>query len=84
MAQARIELDKYTMRVLDMVKGKHGLKNRNEALAKFVEEFGTEYAQPMVDEQVLKELDEIYGDHLKKNPRKKMSLKDLDRLLGLD
>ena len=84
MAEARIELDKYTMRVLDVVKGKHGLKNRSEALAKFVDEFGSNYAEPMIDEQILKDLDDVYAEHTKKHPNRRMSMKELDELLGLD
>ena len=50
MRQARINLDEYTTRVLDVVKGRYGLKNREDALNKFVREFGEEFVEPQVNE----------------------------------
>jgi hypothetical protein len=84
MTQARLELDSYTMRVLDVIKGKHGLKNRSEALSKFAEEYGDKYVEPKVDEKILKELDKTYEGHIKKHGHKAMSERELDNLLGLD
>lgn len=83
MAQARIELDGYTMRVLDVIKGKYSLKNRSQALKKFTEEFGSNYVEMKIDEEILKELDKTYADHIKKHPNRKMSEEELDKLLGL-
>ena len=83
MAQARLDLDPYTVRVLDVVKGKFGLKNRNEALKKFVEEHGAGYAEIRIDEQVLRELDHLVADHKKKHNLRKMNEKQIDILLGL-
>jgi hypothetical protein len=83
MTEARLELDDYTTRVLDVIKGKHGLKNRTEALKKLVEEHGSSYVEKEPNEMVLKELDTIYEAHKKKYGLKKMTDKELNKLLGL-
>jgi hypothetical protein len=83
MTQIRLEVQDYTLRVLDVIKGKFGLKNRDSALDKFMELYGEEYLEPQVNENVLKEMDEIYESHMKRKDRKNMTLKELDSLLGL-
>lgn len=80
--QARLKLNEHTVRVLDVVKGKFGLKNRSEALNKFAEEEGIKYVEPKIDESILKELDETYEKHKYKYGDRSMSLKELDELLG--
>ena len=83
MTQARFEIDAYTARVLDVIKGKYGLKNREEALKKFVEEHGPQYTQPFADEEIVREMDILLMDHKKKYKARSMSEDDLDELLGL-
>lgn len=83
MTQARFELDPYTIRVLDVVKGKFGLKTRNAALKKFVECHGEQYAEVNVDERVLHELDKSVTEHNKKHKKRRMSTQELDTHLGL-
>ena len=77
MTQARFELDKYTSRVLDVVKGKYGLKNRNEALNKFVKEYGGDLIEPEINENILKEIEEEYNKHIEKNGFKNMQEDEL-------
>lgn len=81
--QSRLEMDDYTARVLDVVKGKFGLKNRSEALNRLAQECGPGYVEPVPDEMVLRELDAVYEDHKKKHPNRKMTDKELKNLLGL-
>lgn len=83
LTQTRFDLDDYSIRVLDVVKGKFGLKNRNEAIKKFIEEHGTSYVEPEVNEIAIKELDRIVARHKKKHPNKTMTVKELNELLGL-
>lgn len=83
LTQARFELDDYTTRVLDVFKGKHGLKNREEALNQFVREYGQELVEPEINENLIKELDEMMAKHRKKHPNRTMTMKELDQLLGL-
>ena len=84
MIQTRMEIEEYSARVLDVVKGKFGLKNRSEALNKLIKEVGTEYVEPPIDEMVLRELDETYVKHKKKYGDRTMTLKELDKILGWD
>ena len=84
MVEARLELKDYTKRVLDVIKGKYGLKSRSEALNRFAIEKGNEYVEPKPSELVLREIDATYEKHLKKNRKRKMNEKELNNLLGLD
>ena len=79
MTQIRLEIDDYTKRVLDVVKGKHNLKNRNLALKKFVELHGEQYVEKEPNELFLKELDEKYENHKKKYGLKSIPLKQKTR-----
>ncbi|MFT4312249.1 MAG: hypothetical protein ACMXYF_03395 [Candidatus Woesearchaeota archaeon] len=83
MTQIKIDADSYSLRVLDVVKGQHGLKNRNEAFKKFIEEFGPHYTQMNVKEEVLQNLDLTLREHIKKYGNKKMTDEELNNLLGL-
>ncbi|MBI2207911.1 DUF2683 family protein [Candidatus Woesearchaeota archaeon] len=83
MIQARMEMDDYTARVLDVIKGKFGLKNRSEALKKLALEAGNDYIELAPNEMVLKELDAIYESHKKKHGNRKMNDTELRKLLGL-
>jgi hypothetical protein len=83
MIQARFTMDDYTVRVLDVIKGKYGLKNRDEALKKLALEVGERYVELKPNELVLRELDEIYGQHQKKNSKRKMTNQELKRLLNV-
>lgn len=78
-----MEMDDYTARVLDVIKGKFGLKNRSEALKKLALEAGNDYIELAPNEMVLKELDEIYESHKKKYGKRAMSDSELKKLLGL-
>jgi hypothetical protein len=83
MAQIRLEVNDYTKQVLDVIKGKHRLKNRDDALKKLVELHGDNYVEREPSEMFLRELDEKYEKHVKKHGSKKMSEQELNKLLGL-
>lgn len=82
MTQIRLEVKDYTLRVLDVIKGKFGLKNRDSALDKFIELYGDEYLEPQIDESVLREIDEVYESHMKRKDRKKLTLKEFDKIFS--
>lgn len=84
MTEARLELNEYSTRVLDVVKGKFGLKNRSEALNRFIKEYGNDFVEPIVNEEHLNKIDLIYEDHIKKHKNRSMTLKELNSLLELD
>lgn len=83
MIQARLEMEDYTARVLDVIKGKYGLQNRSEALNKLAMECGQEFVEPKANETVLSELDAIYESHKKKYGNKPMTNTELKSLLKL-
>ena len=78
-----MEMDDYTARVLDVIKGKFGLKNRSEALKKLALEAGNDYIELAPNEMVLKELDAMYESHMKKYPHRTMTNAELKKLLRL-
>lgn len=84
MTQVRLELDETTLRVIDTVKGKYGLKNRSAALQFFVREQGLHYMEPEIKlpDSELAELDEIIAD-MKQNGGVKMNLTQLKKHMGL-
>ena len=84
MTQARLEINDYTTRVLDVIKGKFGLKNRSEALDRFAREFGEEFVEPELDEEYAKKLNREVVEHMKKYKNRRMTEKELDKILGLD
>ncbi|MBS3141966.1 DUF2683 family protein [Candidatus Woesearchaeota archaeon] len=81
MPQARLELKEYTVRVLDVIKGKYGLKNRSEALDKLTLEAGAVYVEPVANELALREIDAIYEYHKKHNRNRKLTDIALRKLL---
>ncbi len=83
MVQTRLEMDDYTSRVLDVIKGRFGLRNRSEALKRLALEAGNEYIDLAPNELALKELDAIYEDHKKKYTNRKMNNAQLKKLLEL-
>lgn len=83
MTQARFILDDYTTRVLDVIKGKFGLKNRDAALRKFVHQFGKDFVDPEINVGLLKELDDLTMKHIDKYGYKSMKEKELDTLLNI-
>lgn len=85
MAEATLNLhvDAYTNRVLGVIKETFGLRNKSEALQKFVQLRGDEFLREQVSDRVLQELKAIDEAHTRKYGFRKMTLKDLDRLTGV-
>lgn len=83
MKQARFVLKEETTRVLDVVKGRYGLKNRNDAINKLVMLHYDDYIEPEFDEKELRALRKIADDYDKKKVKRNMTLEDLDKLLGI-
>ncbi|MGM5484158.1 MAG: DUF2683 family protein [Nanobdellota archaeon] len=84
MVHARMQLNEYTNKVLGMVKAKFGLKDKSEALNKFIEEYGDEILEKQANNQYIKKIINIDKDYFKKQNKKKMSLKELDEICGVD
>ena len=83
MISARVQLDDYTNRVLNVVKARFDLKDKSEALNKFVELYGDEVVEKGANEEYVEKIIEIDEEHFKKYGRRKMSIEDLDKLCDL-
>ena len=77
---ARIEISDYSNKVLAVIKAKFGLKDKSEAINKFIELYGDEIVEKQANEEYIKKVIEITNNHLKKYKNKKMSLQELDNL----
>lgn len=82
MVLARVSISNYANRVLAVVKAKYDLKDKSQALNKFIEMHGDEELEPKVKESYIKKLLEIEAEHFKKCGYRKMSDRELDDLFG--
>ena len=80
MISARLTLNEYTNRVLNVVKAKFGLKDKSEALNRFVKLYGDEEVEMEAKDDYIKKVLEIDQRHMKKYANRKMTLKELDEL----
>jgi len=80
MISARVELDDYANRVLGIIKIKFGLRDKSEALNKFIEIYGEEIMEKQASEEYIKKVIEITKKHFEKYRNKKMTLQELDKL----
>lgn len=77
---ARVELDDYANRVLNIIKIKFGLKDKSEALNKFIEIYGDDVMEREATEEYVKKVIDITKRHFEKYKNKKMTLQELDTL----
>ena len=79
MVDARVSLKKYSNTVLTVVKAKYDLKDKSQALNKFIEIYGSNEVEPQVKESYVKKLLKIEDDYFKenKNKQKYTSIEDL-------
>lgn len=84
MVYARITLNEYGNKVLNVVKAKFNLQDKSEAINKFIELFGDEIVEKEAHDQYLKKVLDIEKKHLQKYGRRKMTLQELDRLCEED
>jgi hypothetical protein len=84
MVCARIAINEYTNKVLNVVKAKFGLKDKSEALNKFAEMFGEEFVEKEASDEYIKKIIKIDERHMKKYGRRSMSIKELDKLCGVE
>ena len=79
-----IQVNVYTNRVLGVIKETFGLKNKSEALNKFVEMFGDEFITKDVKEEVVQEIIRSTDEHIKKYGMRKMTASELKKLAGVE
>ena len=81
MVYARVSLDDYTNRVLNVIKGKYGLKDKSEAINKMADLYGDELVDKLeVRPEYMDELNKIYEEHMRLHPGRRMTLAELDAL----
>ena len=80
MVLARLSMDEYTNRVLNVIKARFGLKDKSEALNRFAEIYGDDVVEKEANDKYIKKILEIDERHMKKYAYKKMSIKELDKL----
>ncbi len=80
MTSARIEINEYANKVLAVIKAKFGLKDKSEAINKFIELYGDDIVEKQANEEYLKKVMDIANAHLEKYKHRKMSLQELDKL----
>jgi len=77
---ARVELNDYTNKVINMIKIKFGLKDKSEALNKFIDLYGGEVVEKEASDEYIMKVIDIADRHFKKYGHRKMSMKELDTL----
>ena len=70
--------------MLNVVKAKFDLKDKSEALNKFVEEHGDEFVEKEASDEYIKKLLEIDKRHMKLHKNRTMTIEELDKLCGVD
>ena len=80
MVSARVKLDEYANKVLGVIKIKFGLKDKSEAINKFMEMYGDEIVEKQAKDEYVKKVLRVVDAHFKKYGKKKMSLNELDKL----
>ena len=74
---ARVDLNDYANRVLGVLKAKYRLKDKSEAINKFVELYGEEVVEREANEKYVKEMIRGVNAHFKKYGHKNMSFEEL-------
>ncbi len=78
----RAKIDEYANRVLGVVKEKYGLKDKSHALNRFIEMYGEEFIEKEVKDEFIADVAEIVREHHKRHPKRKMSMEELNKLVG--
>lgn len=83
MVYARVRLDEYTNRVLNVIKAKYDLRDKSSAINKMADLYGDEVVEKEASEEYIRGLDRMYYEHIKMYGYKRMSLEELDKLCEL-
>jgi len=78
-----LHVNDFTSRVLGVIKEKYGLRNKSEALEKFVGIYGDKYAEREVKDGIVREVIEDCESHFKKYGYRTMKVEELDKLCGI-
>jgi hypothetical protein len=80
MISARVELNDYANRVLGVIKMKFGLKDKSEALNKFIDIYGDNIIEKEANDEYLRKIISVSENHFKKYGKRKMNLQELNQL----
>lgn len=83
MIHARITLDEYANKVLNVIKAKFDLRDKSEALNKFIDLFGDEVVEKEATEEYVKKIVAMSKRHFSKYGYKKISQKEFKGLFEL-
>ena len=83
MVFARVNINGYSNKVLNVIKAKFDLNDKSEALNKFVEMYGDEIVEKEAKDEYVKKIIEVCDEHMEKHPKRRMSLEELDKLCGV-
>lgn len=82
MPVARVVLEPYSNKVLNVVKAKYELNDKSRALNKFIELYGCNELEQEVDDSYVKKILDIEKKHIEKHGYKKMSRSEMEKLFG--
>ena len=77
MVQAVVNIKERQDRVVNIIKGKYGLKNKSEAINRIIDEFGKKFLEPELRPEYRDELTKIDSGRF----RKFSSVEELRRML---
>lgn len=84
MVYARITLNDYANKVLNVIKAKFDLRDKSEALNKFIDLFGDEVVEKEAKDEYVKKILEMEKRHFQKYGQRKMTLSELHKICGVD
>ncbi|MEA3514150.1 MAG: DUF2683 family protein [Nanoarchaeota archaeon] len=79
-----LHVSEYASRILGVIKEKFGLKDKSEALEKFADLFGEEFIDKEVKDEIVVDVIKSCEQHINKHGHRKMALKDLRKLCGVE
>ena len=76
----RAKIDEYANRVLGVVKEKYGLRDKSQALNKFIDMYGEDFVEKEAQEDFITHTLAIVRGHHARHPTRKIGIEELDRL----
>ncbi len=77
MVDARVKLNQYSNKVLMVVKAKYELKDKSEALNKFIGEYGPNEVEPEVKEEYVKKILKLEKGYFTRKHKRYKSIGEL-------
>lgn len=84
MVYARISLNEYANKVLNVIKAKFDLRDKSEAINKFIELFGDEVVEKEATDEYVKKIIATSKRHFSTYGYQKISKKEFDELFELN